>query len=704
MKAIWGKGLLEEKNIHMVFRYTLVPETDTVLNLAASNLYRLFVDGELIGYGPARAAHGYSRIDSYALGKNSGKDTVISVEVYSANINSFYTVDEYPFFAAEIKNGDAVVAESDDFGAYHMTGRVQKVRRFSWQRTFLESYRLEINPKAFFSGEDESMRRVATEPVAGNKFLDRYVSYPKLNFYCGNIVEHGDVCYDANLQPWYDRAYYDVDNVSFKGFMPDEIEEDAAAEISMFKYRVKNHKFDEVLNEMTYRTYDFGRTLTGFFKMDAEALSDNTTLYIIFDEVVEEGDDGHKEISPFRNTCSNVIKYNLKKGKYNLIAFEANSARFSSVVVSEGAAKINDFGMVLYENPDAIEFRYDCGDEELNEIVDAAVNCFSQNAVDVLTDCPSRERAGWLCDAYFSSRAEKMFTGENKVEKSFLENYALCPKLEGLPDGMIPMCYPANVNSGLYIPNWSMWYIIELHAYVARTGDEKMREISRQKVMDLVAFFEKYENEYGLLENLENWVFVEWSKCNDPDYVSGVNYPSNMLWAQALIAAAELYDMPKLRDKALHMRDMIREKAWNGTFFEDNSVRGENGKLIKTGHTTETCQYYAFFFDIASPETHAELFERLLKEFGPERDDVECWPEVYRSNAFIGNYLRLEILLRYGHYQQVLKECRDFFLGMARLTGTLWEHSKVDCSLNHGFASVVAVYIDECVKRIKSKV
>lgn len=700
MKAIWGKGLLKEKNINITFKYTLTPESDTVLELAASNLYRLFIDGELCGYGPARAAHGHSRIDLYALGNRAGKKTVIAIEVYSANVNSFYTVDELPFFAAEIKNGDTVVADTEDFIAYHMTGRVQKVRRFSWQRTFTESYRLNGNPKNFYASENADGCRVETEIVSGNKLLPRYVSYPALNLFRGKAIESGNVCYNADGKPWYDRAYYDVDNVSFKGFTPEEQEEDAAAEICMFNYSAQKPDFDGIIDEMKFRTYDFGRTVTGFFKLDVEALSD-TTLYIIFDEVVEERDDGHKEISPFRNTCSNVIKYKLKKGEYNLIAFEANSARFSSVIVSEGAAKINDFGMVLYENPDAVKFTYDYKDKELNSIVAAAINCFSQNAVDILTDCPSRERAGFLCDSYFSSRAEKMFTGENRVEKSFLENYAMCPQLPGLPDGMIPMNYPADVNSGLHIPNWSMWYIIELNAYVSRTGDENMREISKNRVMALVKFFEKYENEDGLLEDLENWVFVEWSKCNDPDYVSGVNYPSNMLWAQALIAAAKLYDMPELKEKGLHMRDVIREQAWNGMFFEDNAVRGENGKLIKTGHTTETCQYYAFFFDIASRETHAELFERMLKEFGPNRDDEVCWPTVYRSNAFIGNYLRLEILLRYGYYEQVLQECRDFFLGMAELTGTLWEHAKVDCSLDHGFASVVAVYIDECVKRIK---
>ena len=243
-------------------------------------------------------------------------------------------------------------------------------------------------------------------------------------------------------------------------------------------------------------------------------------------------------------------------------------------------------------------------------------------------------------------------------------------------------------------------YILELKNYVERTGDEEMRTLSREKVLGLVDFFRKYENEYGLLEDLDSWVFVEWSKCNDPAYTCGVNFPSNMLWAAALDAAAALYALPHLHEKADSMRQTLRTMAWNGTFFEDNAVRNASGQLTATGHTTETCQYYAFYFGIAAPDTHPALFERMRTVFGPHRNASVVYPEVFPSNAIVGNYLRLEILLKYGFYDQVLQECRDFFSDMTKLTGTLWEHSALSASLNHGFASIAAVYIDECMKHL----
>lgn len=172
-----------------------------------------------------------------------------------------------------------------------------------------------------------------------------------------------------------------------------------------------------------------------------------------------------------------------------------------------------------------------------------------------------------------------------------------------------------------------------------------------------------------------------------------------MLWAAALEAVADLYDDPALTTKSSEMKKTICSLAWNGEFFEDNAIRDDQGNLTKTGHTTETCQYYAFYFDTAKREDYPALFEKMLTQFGPKRDATTVYPEVYPSNAIVGNYLRLELLLRFGYTDQVLSECCDFFLDMANLTGTLWEHSRLDASLNHGFASMAAVYIHECLKK-----
>ncbi len=70
----------------------------------------------------------------------------------------------------------------------------------------------------------------------------------------------------------------------------------------------------------------------------------------------------------------------------------------------------------------------------------------------------------------------------------------------------------------------------------------------------------------------------------------------------------------------------------------DNALR-KDGKLVVTDNHTEICQYAAFYFDIATPDTHPALWRKLHTDFGPQRPQTKAFPEVHPANAFIGNYL-----------------------------------------------------------------
>lgn len=285
-----------------------------------------------------------------------------------------------------------------------------------------------------------------------------------------------------------------------------------------------------------------------------------------------------------------------------------------------------------------------------------------------------------------------MFTGKNVMEKMFLENFLLAEKFKCLPAGMLPMCYPADHYDGCFIPNWALWFIIELGDYLKRTGDSEFVEKMHDKVYALLKYFVPFENEFGILEKLENWVFVEWSEANE--LVQDVNFPSNMLYSESLRIAGRLYNDRSFEEKADRIADVIRERAFDGEFFVDNEIR-EDGVLRLSGERTETCQYYAFFFGIATPERYPELWKKLINEFGPERKNKGLYPEIYPSNAFIGNYLRLDILTQYQLKDQCLREMEDYFYYMAEKTGTLWENTFDCASCNHGFASYAAYLIEK---------
>jgi len=724
IKTIWEEKIRGDKNHTLGFLYSgRINSGDVILEITASNLYRLFINGKLSGYGPARSAHGYVRIDKYDLSsfldkaqdnsseKNSYSDELINkdsdsdelinivVEVFAANVNSYYLVDEQPFFGASISSNGKEIHDSKDFRSFLLNDRVSKIQRYSFQRPFAESYIMQKCRSNFYNGDTSMFEEVNTTLVPGDIIIERNIDYPKFESidYLSEI-ETGSVEINKNNWKWDDRCIKAIDE-KFKGYKYEDLDECISDEVCKFDYEFTGEKSsDSLIRRNSYKLFDFGRTITGFFDLKVNAII-KSTLYIVFDEIIWSEDkpsQKEKNICFYRNTCCNILKFTLDAGVYNLVGFEPSTARFAKIIVLDGEINLEKLAMIPYENKNAYNLKVDFGDKKLQAIVQSAANTFSQNAVDILTDCPSRERAGWLCDAYFSGRAEKLFTGKNEIERNFLEGFVLAPQLKELPLGMLPMCYPADHLDGVYIPNWSMWFVLELFDYSKRTGDYDLLQRSKVKLYNLVDFFKKYINEDGLLENLESWVFIEWSKCNDAEFIKGVNYPSNMIYSAMLLAIGQMYDDASLLDQSNKINETIKKQSFNGEFFEDNKIR-ENGNLVSKKHETETCQYYAIYFGVASKEEFPGLFETMITKFGPKRDVENIYPNVHKSNAIVGNYLRLEILLQNNLWEYVLEECKDFFYFMALRTGTLWEHSYAYGSLNHGFASVAANYIVESV-------
>jgi alpha-L-rhamnosidase len=443
-------------------------------------------------------------------------------------------------------------------------------------------------------------------------------------------------------------------------------------------------------------TYRMPCNTTG--KIDfSVACDEDTEILITFDEFL-----GENGLIHYRRLYTvNAAMWKLKGGRYRLSTFEPYTLGVMTFHVLKGRAILSDVGMI-YFGAENTKRTFRGEDEELKKIFHAAVETYRQNTFTIYMDCPSRERAGWLCDSFFTSRVEKTLTGKSEVERCFLENFFLPDRFENLPEGMFPMCYPADFASGNFIPNWAMFLVLELEEYLERTGDEEFIRNAKDKIYALMNYFKKFENADGLLEKLEKWVFVEWSESNK--LTQDINFPTNMLYVKTLRAAARLYHDAEFAEKAERLKMVINEKSFTDKgFYCDNAVYGEDGVARLSGKCTETCQYYAFFCGIATPEEKPELWQRMLHDFGPERIVPNKWPEftpeakwkeIYPSNAFIGNYLRLELLYLYGEHEKLIQNIKGFFTKMADLTGTLWENDSTTASCNHGFASHVVYWMD----------
>lgn len=682
--AVWAEGQKNQMNRAFAFVLDLGKKQMGEICLSAASCYKVIADGKLMGFGPNRTAHGYARAAVYPFNAQ-----YITVEVQSHFVPNFCWVKREPFFACVLKTESGKEYFAEDFNCFALSDRVQKVRRYSFQRGFCETYINEKDRTAlYFCKPQNAFPRVKTEKAELPHLLPSETLNPALSeIFAEKVIDSGYCKTSPEIAVYVDRTETLIGTV-IEGFQRGEWQDFSTDEISRITYLSGAKSGD-----YAYETLDFSRIVTGI--VEVEIIAGNAgEVFFAFDEILS--DEKLKTIRPFRGGTANVFKWTVKKaGVYNLSAFEPYAFRYANVITSAGV-KAN-VKVRAYENPEAGKMLFECDDKKIEQIMEAARHTFAHNAVDLLTDCPSRERAGWLSDSFFSSVAERVFTGDNKVERAFLQNYILADK-SGHPKGMIPRCYPADYyEEDGFIPNWSLWYILEIYKYFAQYGYDETVEKSRANVEGILNYFVDFENEFGVLEDLKGWIFVEWSAANNSDHINGINVPSNACYYASLLAAAKVYGIKGLKEKAEKVKDYLLKNAYVDGFFVDNLIRNEKGDIIPTENYTETCQYYMFFFKCADKHTHKELFDKMLNEYGKSDGSASGGNPVKKqltpSNMIYGVYMRLELLMREQKRVELLNECVRYFYDMTQKTGTLWENNTASASCDHGFASYVSRFI-----------
>ena len=693
-QAIWADGRSEEMNCELSFRTVIPKGEETKLFLAASSIYRLWVNGEFICAGPARAAHGWYRVDEICLSPFLTEDrNYVVTEVLGYNVNSYDTLDQPSFLTEEIWQGNEVISYTggESITIHDFKNRVQKVQRYSFQRAFIDAYQYEDENKCMYHMNESAQSLCKIEIQTDKRYIYRDVEMPGFEtLEPVSVIKKGTAYYEKEKTEIIPEEYFFKIKQDLKGYAREKTEIHVSEEAQKIQLQETEYSVNAIAIRQLplsdeYAIYELPYNATGFFDIRLE-VREKSRIFVMFDEILSNG-----SVDFLRMNSCNCFVYRMNAGKYRLMNFAPYTMKYLQIVVL-GECIVEQIQFKEYKNSSVLKRIHLPQDTELALIYDAALESFRANALDLFMDCPSRERGGWLCDSYFISSVEYVLMGKNVIEKAFLENFILNKEFRHIPEGMIPMCYPADHNNGNFIPQWAMWYVLEIEKYVYGNQDFELAERSKNLIYSLLKYFESFENENGMLENLQGWNFIEWSRANDPDLVNGVNFPTNMLYMRMLKCVSALYKDLILERKADRLRKNIRKRSFNGMFYTDNEHRDKN-QLVNPGICTEVCQYYAFFTGVATVKEDSELWKIMKNKFGPIRSTINDYPEIAGTNVFIGKYLRIELLYRQGLFEEVIKEIKEVFLGMAKETGTLWEHTLPTASCNHGFASYVLYWL-----------
>lgn len=709
--AIWPKGREEEWNRMVGFFASIELDTlpsDAMLRITGADCYRIKVNGQFVGHGPARGPHGYIRVDHWPL-ENYLKEGLnhLSIEVLTNGVDSYAFVMQSPFLRAECCVGEDVVAwTGEHFQAQLLPERIQKVERFSKQRPFAEAYRLSPDANAWQRGEAEVKGEECVE-VPCPQLLPRHVPLtgtdcipPKARIAEGRVEEM------SPPRPPVKHAARDGVGKRVRGFPVKDLEIDMRVEINAMSFVENDVDISPAdvckVSASGHALYDFGIIQGGFVgaRLNASAA---TRVYLMFEEV--------RDRRLFALGLG-AIALDLEPGTHHFESIDPYTFQYLRVISLNAEVTVEEVYVREFANPTAELRGLENLDEELALIARASLQTFRTNAIDLYTDCMSRERGGYPCDSWFTGRAEKVLCGESIVERNFLENYFLAGSFSSIPEGMFPHCYPSDrLGQGQYIPNWALWLVLQLCRYCDDTGDTSLMEVARPRVEALFKWFEPCLNEENLLEDIPGWIFVEWSPANDSTHA--VNHPTNMLYAACLEATGQTFGRDDWSSQAAKVKKAVLKESWDGTFFYDQSIRVD-GQLTRGEVRTETCQYHAFSFGVANGPEFEDLWCRLRDHWGPSRGmhmtmepGVSGWKLYYDEGSgprpddgdlapaglLFGLMLRFDLLQEREEWDLLLSEVKKLFGPMAKQSGTLWEHVEDHASLNHGFASCAIEYI-----------
>ena len=267
---VWPEGRATEMNVFAEFsaHFDQLEPSPTQLRLTGATQYRTYVNGAFAGYGPARAGHGFYRVDEIDLTPwlQRGSNAVV-IEVAGYNSNGYSLLDQPSFVQAEIALGEKVIAATgvNGFEARVRTDRIQKTQRYSFQRPFSEAWLV----------PGQRLAPVACTVLETKALAPRRLPYS--TFVARPLVAHlteGEMArYQRSSPPWKDRSLTAI-GPKLKGFTEAELTLIPSLELQKMTTvtsRPAATLATFTLEPNSYRILDLGVNRTGFIGLKVEA-------------------------------------------------------------------------------------------------------------------------------------------------------------------------------------------------------------------------------------------------------------------------------------------------------------------------------------------------------------------------------------------------------------------------------------------------
>ena len=478
----------DETNRYVYFRRTFdlahVPDSANVF-ASADGRYQLFVNGQLVGRGPARSSSSFQYVDPYDLAQylRVGRNVIAALAHSYGRNTAWYELPSWDH------------ARAFGCGGFFLQGDAGEVRldtnhawlcreSEAWQRDapsnslgFMEYFDARRAPVAWSEIEfdDADWTRAEILRVPGRNYAGDVVPFQTLVPRDIPAQREGFV---APQKSWVLGQVNHRDDVPS---LAERLEREIIEPISSCHVNESRNEIMTTQDCGVVMLFDFGEIVAGRIYFDLNGAAGSILDFTYGEELESDGRVRMLGGIPGFDVPP-AHRYIARDGAQTWERFEWNGLRFAQITFRNCARPLS-FNLSVHTTEYPVEPRgqFECSDESLNRIWQAGAKTLRLCMHDAYVDCPSREQRQWM-DAYLESLICFAAFGDYALTAKLLRQMAQSQR----NDGLTMMAAPGDFSLASFtnIPDFCLHWILTIGAYVQFSGDTKIVDELRKFVVE----------------------------------------------------------------------------------------------------------------------------------------------------------------------------------------------------------------------------
>lgn len=676
------------------------------LAIFADSRYRLWINGEYIGQGPARAPHGWHYYDTFDVAsKLRPGQNAIAVEVlwYGQGEAWYVAPPAAPARFGALNHG-ALICQLDTGSQTVIsdgTWRAAEDHAWDWntpQMNALGQIEVYHADRAVKGWTEPGFDDHGWIPVAVTRsawgltgppeepythIASRPMAYPlEKETAFAKVIDAG-ISQGGPATPSFFRRGSPMERLGEEMASEHHSSQPSILSDSASLTNTSMDSYAEIQpappGETPYVILDLGHEEDGYLQFSVDA-SKPATMNIGWSEMMDHGD-----ITANAPGGNYVAQYDVTPGTQHWTMWGWHGMRFVELSFPGLSAPLRFHAGLRFSTANlAHAGAFDSSSPLLTQLWHMGAYTLQLCTLDGTMDCPTREQRQWLGDGEVELRVNGVANGNLDLPRKFLKDAAR----DEWRDGAIPMVSDTGENMPLLIDDYIFSFVNALDEYYLETGDKNFVLSVYPSVVRAMMWFQAFRQPDGLLGHVPYWVFLDWS---NPDK-KGESSILNALYAHTLENAARLADMAGdqyhariFRSDAASVRAVFNQRFWDpsrGLYVDAWDHGRQSGQVGQLANADAVLYGFAPRARVASiiakitdpARVRVGGLNPATNQFVLNGQSKTAANTIVQAQTY-GMFFVLEALSQHGNAEMVRKYIEKFWGPMAAAgNGTFWEN------------------------------